>query len=610
MKKLLLIGIVLLIAMLGFVGCQNAEEDEPDVNISVERDPQASEIFAGVDAILERFPAYFNDGGEHVPGTTLMYGLSSPTPWLGIIGGAVFSTAAICSEIAGFLGTGSSILSTTPDYTFGQDGIANFELDLPNNRITFNMQQDVYWHDGVPLTLADLAFAYYILADPDYTGIRFSTGERRVQGIMDYHDGYADYISGLVLSNNDRTLTIYFEEMSPEMLYFGIWTAPVPRHIFENIPVADMAASPYVREHPVGWGPFIIERVIPGESVYMRRNENYVWGAPYIENIVIERFAPELAGTHMEAGTYDFMAFGSAFYEDYSNPTNFRFLASIDEGYNFLAFRLGHFNWDTWENEYSPNRNMSSPVLRQAMALAIDETTLGEYLFSGLQVQAASFLPPNHVDLMDFDVPILGYDPERARQMLDEAGFLDIDGSGYRSHPDGSPLTVIWAYATGPLEDTLVPFYTQSWREIGIRVELWRGMTHDIFYLWDVLDFDEDDDEIDIYMAAWTNLFNPEPSGRWGHDVWNPSRYNSPEWEAIQARLISQDAWDREYMRAAYSAMQWYMYENAFAIPTRWSTSLVAVNNRVSRWDTRIDAHPSGSVWHLVRLTAEEPYRR
>jgi len=603
---------MLLVALLAFAGCRS-EEDATNVE-DQGRAPEAATVMAGVDAILERFPSYFNDGGEHVEGTTLMYGIGSTTPWLGIIGGGIFNTSAICAEIAGLIGSGSSILSITPDYTFGQDGIATYELDLDNNRIIFTLQHDVYWHDGTPLTLADLAFAYYILADPEYRGIRFSTGEQRVRGIMDYHNGDADYISGLVLSNNDRTLTIYFDHMSPEMLNFGIWTIPMPRHIFENIPVEDMAASPYVRETPVGWGPFIVVDVIPGESVYLRRNENYVWGTPYIENVVIRRFAPELGGTHMEAGDFDFVQFATAFYEDYANPTNFRFIASIDEGYNHMSFRLGHFNWDTNENVYSPGRNMGNPVLRRAMALAIDEDALGEFIFNGLQFQAASFLSPNHIDLMDFDVPILGYNPELANQMLDEAGFLILEGDEFRSHPDGSPLVVNWAFATGPLEDILVPFYIQAWEAIGVNVQLWRGMTHDIFYLWDMLDFDDDDDEIDIYMAAWTNIFNPEPSGRWGHDVWNPSRYNSPEWEAIQARLVSSEAWDRDYMREAYSAMQWYMYEQAFAVPTRWSTSLFAINNRVSRWDTRQGINPQESGlslgWHLVRLTAADPYRR
>ena len=643
MKKFLCC-IVLLIAMLAIAGCgrnnnddtdeqdddtyvadvNDTGDEEEDVEDDTEDEPgddvgpayvgpatvDPAVLMAGVNAILDRFPAYFDTGGEHVPGTTLMYGLASTTPWLGIIGGGVFSTAAICAEIAGFLGTGSSILSSTADYVFGQDGIATFELDAANNRITFHLQHDVYWHDGTPLTLADLAFAYYVLADPDYTGIRFSSGERRVVCIMDFHNGYADYISGLVLSNNDRTLTIYFESMSPDMLNFGIWTAPMPRHIFENIPVAEMSTSPYVREHPVGWGPFIIVDQVPGESVYMRRNENYVWGAPYIENVVIRRVTGDLVGTHMEAGSFDFIAFPTAYYEDYANPTNFRFLASIDEGYSFVAFRLGHFCEDTWENTYSPGRNTGNPALRRAMALAVDEMAIGTYVFHGLQVQAASVMPPNHFDLMDLTVPIFGYDPERARQILDEAGFIDIDGDGYREHPDGSPLTIMWAYATNPLEDIIVPLYIQAWSAIGIRVELWRGMTHDIFYLWDMLDFDADDDEIDIYMAGWTNIWNPEPSGRWGHDLWNPSRYNSPEWEAIQARLISPAAMDRDYMRDAYSAMQWYVYEQAFYFPTRWSASLVAVNNRVSRWDTRVGVPPAETGWHLVRLTAEEPYRR
>jgi peptide/nickel transport system substrate-binding protein len=371
-----------------------------------------------------------------------------------------------------------------------------------------------------------------------------------------------------------------------------------------------MVNSRYVLTNPIGWGPFIVEHVVPGESVMFVRNENYVWGAPYVERVVLERVAPELAGTAMATGRYDIMLrFGTAFYEDYANSTNFQFIGVLDHGYLYMSFRLGHFDFDNNVNVYSPNRTMSNPALRRAMALALDQAAISEILFHGLQFPATSIMTPNFTGLMDLSVPPIIYNPALANQLLDEAGFTTRDAAGYRNHPDGSPLTVIWAEATGPLEDIMVPLYINFWREIGVRVELWRGQTHAIGYLWDVLDYDADNDEIDLYMARWTSINNPDPTGRWGHAIWNPSRYNSPELEAIFDGLFVAENWDEDNLRAAYSKWQWYVYEQAFYLPKRWTIALTLLNNRIANFDARVHTPASQFNWHSIRLSAPEPIR-
>ena len=597
MKKFLFLSVILVLA-LGVTACSND-------------DGGGSAVLAGIEMANERFPSNINTGASHVEGTTLMVGMSAASPWPGVFGGAVFSTGAEDSDIAAIAGLGSGVLSISDAGTWGQEGIATFAHNLENHSIILTQTVDVFWHDGTPLTLADLAYAYYVLANPDYTGIRFSGPTTRVVGIMDYHNGYASHIEGLVLSNNNRTLTIYFDTLTPDMMFPGsFWTAPMPRHIFENIPVADMANSPYVLTNPIGWGPFIVEHIVPGESVMFVRNDNYVWGRPHVERIVLERVAPELAGTAMASGRYDvLLRFGTAFYADYSNPSNFQFLGTLDWGYQYISFRLGHFDFDNNVNVYSPNRTMSNPALRRAMAFAIDHASVSELLFDGLQFPATSVMTPNFTGLMDLTVPAIQYNPELANQILDEAGFTTRDAQGYRNHPDGSPLTVTWAEGTSPLDDTIVPLYINFWREIGVRVELWRGQTHAGPYLWDVLDYDADNDEIDMYWARWTNIGNPSPVGRWGHSIWNPSRYISPELEAIFEGLIAEENWDEEYLRAAYSRWQWYVYENAFFLPTRWVVSLTAVNNRVAAFDVDPQTPHREFFWHSVRLSAADPIR-
>jgi len=583
-------------------------EEQPFIDTDV---AEQSDALASMNAVLAQFPQVRNEPGAHVAGSIFRQAIVSPSPLPGLFGGAIFHDAAVDGTVADRLGASNSMLSDSPYYTFGQNGLARWEYSLADNTFTLHMQHQAYWHDGMPVTLEDLVFTYYTMAHPDYVGIRFSTYERMVVGIMDFHNGYTDTIEGLVLSNDGQTLTFHLESMSPSMLYFGLWTSPMPKHIFENIAVADMHTSDAVRVNPIGWGPFILDSVVAGESVVMTRNENYVWGAPYIETLIIERIAdPSLVPIAMETGRFDFVGFPTQYFEDYQFPTNFTYMGAPSVSYGYMAFRLGHWCFDTNQNVFSPEREMNNVYLRRAMAMAIDFTLLGEELFSGLQFAAGSFMPPHHGALMDLSLPGFPYDPAQASAILDGAGFT-VGADGYRTWPDGRELTINWAHPTNPAtEHIIVPFKIQSWSEIGVRVELWRGRTHDINVLWDYLDYDTDNDEIHIYGASWQAGFNPNPSGRWGHAIWNPSRYNSDEWERLLANLSDPRAFDPDFMRNAYFEMQAYLQDVVPYFPTLWGIGLVALNNRVANWDTRVGIPPQQSGIHTVRLTSAEPYSR
>jgi len=253
---------------------------------------------------------------------------------------------------------------------------------------------------------------------------------------------------------------------------------------------------------------------------------------------------------------------------------------------------------------------MNNVYLRRAMALALDTDTLGAELFNGLQFSAGSFMPAHHAALMDLSLPGFPYDPDQANQILDDAGFT-MGADGFRTWPDGSDLTVMWAQPANPATDhIIVPFYQQNWADIGVRVELWRGRTHDINTLWDYLDNDADDDEIHIYVASWQPGANPNPSGRWGHTDWNPSRYNSAEYERLLESLSAVENFDPELMRQAYFALQAYLQEVVPYFPTLWGIGLTALNNRVANWDTRVGVNPQEYGMHVIRLTAAEPYSR
>jgi peptide/nickel transport system substrate-binding protein len=404
-----------------------------------------------------------------------------------------------------------------------------------------------------------------------------------------------------------------FDEFPPTIIYFGVMTSPIPAHIFANIPVRDMIDSDAVRSNPIGWGPFKFEHIVPGESMSAVRNENYVFGAPEIERIVVRRIDPDMIADAMVAGEFDLVTFRTQDYEYHMQPSNWRYLSAPSRSYGFVAFRMGHWCFETDRNLPGPGRYVNRPggdVLRKAMAMAPDFLTVTQQKYNGLRFPAGAYLSPIHVPFMDLTVPMFGYNPAEANRILDEAGFTTRDADGYRNWPDGQPLDIVWAHSDGPDAEFYYQFYTQAWHDIGVRVSLWEGSFHDINRIWDYMDFDWDDDVVDIWTGAWQAGANPNPSGVWGpYADWNASRHTSPEWEELLERLDKTEAWDEEYLLQAFSDIQWYKYNNVFYFPTTWTISLTALNNRVSNWDTRVGIPPAEFGWHTVRLTAAQPYR-
>ncbi|MDR2167183.1 MAG: ABC transporter substrate-binding protein [Clostridiales bacterium] len=614
MKRTFITIIAIMAAVLVFAAC-GRRADPGVLGFSVPDGHPLEQL----EYLLESFDQYFDTGDAHVPGTTFMFGIASTAPIQGRFGGAIFTDQVVDQHIATLLGTASSLIPLNEYHMLGQHGVATFEYDISARTFVMTMQYDVYWHDGVPLTLDDVVFALEMIGHPDYAGLRRTDEIFTISGFSDFVEGRANHISGLVLSNNNRTLTFHLDEMPSTLLYGALWTQPMPRHIFQDIPMEGMIASDPVRVNPIGWGPFMIDHIVEGDSVRLVRNPNYVFGMPQIEYLVVERFHPDHAGEVMAAGRFDYVPlFPAHLYGYFANPTNFRFLGSPSNHYTYLAFRLGNWDFDTNRNVYNPNRLMAQagPALRQAMAYASDELLFGQTFTHGLRFPASSIAPPNHLRLVDLDMPGFTYNPDRARQILDDAGFVDIDGDGFREMPDGSPLVIQWALADGPLTEYFYTFYTQAWREVGLNVQMWLGRAHDQLYLWDTLDFDTYYDnpdypvEVHIYTGTWQTGSNPNPEGTWGHIFWNASRYTSPAYDAILARIPSEAAWDADYMQEIFNDWQRYWYENVPAIPWTWTIDLHAVNNRVTNWDTRVGRGFSGSLhgWQDIGLSAPTPY--
>ena len=130
-------------------------------------------------------------------------------------------------------------------------------------------------------------------------------------------------------------------------------------------------------------------------------------------------------------------------------------------------------------------------------------------------------------------------------------------------------------------------------------------------FLSNVLLSDNWSDYIHMFVSNWTLGANPAPHGLWAVDNrFNLSRHRSPEFESILDRIGSQDAFNDDFLMAAYQDWQRYMFENAVANHMFWGVSVTAVNNRVANFSL---VRESGYVFttdraHLWALTAPVGY--
>ena len=588
-----------------------------NVDIYIPEDIDLADPLAAMNAVLANFPQSFSSADSAIEGGVLRVIEVSNNPASGVFGGAVFSSNNTDTSMISPAGTQASIFSYTPALAFSQTGLATWEADVENMILHIELQHQAYWHDGVPLTLDDLVFAYEIIAHPDYTGIRFTAPNQSIVGIMEYHRGEADYISGLVLSDDAMSLSIHFNDFPPTHLNAGIWTSPTPRHHFAGLSVADMPSSAQVRYDIIGWGPFIVDNIVPGESVSFVRNDNFVFGRPYLDGIIIEIVSPAVGPEAMAQGLFDIMEFPVDQFPYYQNPSNFTFVSSLSGIYNFTAFNLGY--WDAAAGAVVPERDtpLQNVYLRRAMAYALDQEAITQNIFHGLRFPATSIVTPIHAEFLNTELQGYPFDVERANQILDDAGFTARDGDGYRLDLDGNEMTLIFGIHEAGPNDLIAQFYIQSWGNIGVRVELFEHRLLEFSSFMSAINEGEEwVDGIDLIFGNWVPGFNPNPSGRWGHETAaNRSRFTTAESRRILEEMGSVAAWDSNFMRDRQFELQdWFQYYVPVMF-NNWRIGLVAVNNRVINYNTDMTwigqqgwYGSEGMQWHLIQLSADAPH--
>jgi len=542
--------------------------------------------------------------GTPVENATLKIAYVSDSPFTGIFHQA-FATGNPDMEILAYSTNGT--FKMDENYKLTNGGGADIEFNVDEKKATITINEKYTWNDGTPVTSADFLEYYKIVAHKDYTGVRFDDEMRNVVGIDEYHDGKAKDISGFK-TLSDKKFEIHFKAFSPAILWGGgIPFEPVPSHKLKDIPVKEQEAHDITRKNPLSPGPYYIKEIVPGQQVIFEANPYYYKGQPKVKTVVWKIVPSAQIVAALQAGEYDLtVGLNADLYSKVKSLSNIKVGVQDDLSYSYIGFKLG--KWDKAKGEAipDPNAKMADVKLRQAMAYAIDNDLVGTKFYEGLRRNATQLMIPAFKEFYDDSIKGYTIDLEKAKQLLDEAGYKDVNGDGIREDKNGQPFKINFASMSGSaIAEPITNYYIQQWKLIGLDVQLTNGRLIEFNSFYEKVQ--ADDPEIDIYQAAWGTGSNPNPTSLYGRKAsFNFPRFATPELDAILNKINSVEAVDKEYRSKAYKEFANYMFENVPVVPTLFRKGIVAVNNRVKKWD--ITPGNNFTIFD-VELTADEPIK-
>ncbi|MGM0971784.1 MAG: oligopeptide ABC transporter substrate-binding protein [Bacillota bacterium] len=482
-------------------------------------------------------------------------------------------------------------------------GLADWEMSEDNTKLTIKFKEGIKWHDGEELTVEDLEYAWYLIADPTYEGARFANVEM-IKGAQEYKDGKADKIEGIKIIDD---YTIEVTVKSPTVnLIDNIWSYPEPKHYYGDISSKELPDSDQIRKNPIGIGPFKVKNIVPGEMIEFERFDDYWQGKPKLDGIVYKIIDGSLTQGLVQNGEIDVIEAPKDQWEtikalDNVNPQEVDALS-----YSYIAFDWGHY--DTKKGVVvSDNKKFQNKNLRHAMAHAIDRQAFIDGFANGLGKPLNTPFPSvSWAKIDESEINAYEFDQEKAKKLLDEAGYVDKDGDGFREDPEGKPFTINFdAMAGAETSEARAQFILQSWQEVGLNAKLNGGSLKDFNLFYDTIE--ADDPSVETFMGAWGLASDPDPAGIWlSTDKWNMWRWYSEESDALIKKGVtfpedpSKDV--KEHRQEIYNEWQKLVNEELPVIFFEQRVDAWAVNKRVGGVKLYADGVMPNEVynWHIV----------
>jgi len=329
--------------------------------------------------------------------------------------------------------------------------LENGGISADQKTITFKLRDDIVWSDGKPITSADFKFTYDMtMSDKNAVSSRspldlvekFETPDKSTV-VVTFAEPYAPWLARLFAGQSGQAI--------------------IPEHVlkpvFESAGTLDTAE--WNKAPTVGCGPFVFKEWESGGFARFVANGKYWLGKPKVDELFF-RFVPDSASqvAALVAGDGDV---GTFF--DYSE------VPQLEEAGVKIINSFSGFNEGWYFNQHPEKGNpaMKDLRVRQAIALAFNREKLVKDLLLGLTGVSATDW--DNSPWIDPSIKPWPYDPERAKALLEEAGWVDSNGDGTRDK-DGVELVLKYGTTNREIRQDTQAVAQQDLAQVGVKLDL------------------------------------------------------------------------------------------------------------------------------------------
>lgn len=429
----------------------------------------------------------------------------------------------------------------------------SWEASPASDVFTFTLRADARWHDGLRITAEDVIFTVQLFQDPDLPVLPDLAGLWRS-----------------VIPTKVDERTVVFALTQPYAAFPDYttirWFGVLPRHYWQRYLPRELTQA-QLNTQPIGSGPFRVTAV-DSQRVRLEPVPQGFATQPMLEGIEFRFFGDYTSIlAAIERGEVqgisrvppELLAQAEAMPE-------LQLFTSTLPGFAMILFNLT-----------SPNAPfLAEQKIRQALAHGINRRHLLEEVIPGLGVPANGPILPG-TWAYNPDLPTYPYDPERGRRLLEEAGWVDIDGDGVREK-DGVVMTMTLLSDDAPTSVQTIQAIADDWAALGVRAVpqavSFAGLATDFLMTRNFT----------AALIVQEYLGDPDPYPLWHSTQLAPNGQNFTGWQNRQADIVMEQAritTNRELRRQLYEEFQVLFAQDVPAIVLYYPLYIYGVSTSV-----------------------------
>ena len=312
------------------------------------------------------------------------------------------------------------LIEFSPEDLSPAPGIAeSWESSADGLTWTYRLRDDVTFHDGEPLTSEDVKFTFdTVRQNPGAAG------------------AFVDYVQQIESIKTPDEHTVVMTTKKPSVQMLSMYVPILPEHVWGDVAEDELKAFP--NEPSVGTGPFRAVEWDRGQSVHLEKNEDYFGEEPAIDDIYFQIYDNDDTMVQaLKRGEVDYI---------FNPPIDLFLSLEGEQGIETQSsadpsfVELGMNSYEPTPEAIdlgAPEKSLGHAALqdvrvRQAINWAVDEQAIVDRVLRGQAEPGSTLIPPNfsrwRLELDESE--LMGFDLDRARDLLAQAGWEDSDGDG------------------------------------------------------------------------------------------------------------------------------------------------------------------------------------